>query len=128
MQIILCVVLCGCESWSLTLREERRLSVFENRVQRKVFGAEGEEITGEWRRPHNEELHDLYSSSNIIWVIKSIRMRWTGHLVHMSKTTAAYRVLVGIPDEKRPLGIAELRWEDNIKVDLQGFGGGHGLR
>jgi len=128
MQIILLVVLCGCETWSFTLREERRLSVFEYRVLRKIFGAEGDEITGEWRRLHKEELHDLYSSPNIIRVIKSIRMRWTGHVSRMGKSTAAYRVLVGIPDEKRPLGIAGLRWEDNIKIDLQEAGWEHGLR
>ena len=101
-----------------TLREERRLSVFKKRVLRKIFGAEGDEKTGEWRRLHNEELHDLYSSPYIIRVIKSIIRRWTGHVARMGRSTTAYRVLVGMPDEKRPLGIAGLRWENNIKIYL----------
>jgi hypothetical protein len=80
--------------------------VFEYGGLRKIFGTEGDEITGEWRILHNEELHDLYSSPNIIRVIKSITMRWTDHVTRMGKSTAAYRILVGISDEKRPLEIA----------------------
>ena len=88
----------------------------------------GDEITGEWRRLHNEELHDLYSSSNTIRVIKSIRMKSTGLVARMWKSTAACKVLVGIPDEKRPLGRPRRRWENNIKMNLQEVGcRGHGL-
>jgi hypothetical protein len=76
--IILPVVWYGCETWSLTLREEHRLRVFENRALRRIFGPKRDGVTGEWRRPHNEELNDLYSSPNIIRVIKSRRMRWDG--------------------------------------------------
>ena len=80
---VMAVVLYGCETWSLTLREERRLSVFENRVLRKVFGPKRDEVTGEWRKLHNKELNDLYSLPNIVWVIKSRRMRWAGHVARM---------------------------------------------
>ena len=83
--VILPVVLYGCETWSLTLREERKLRVFENRVLRKIFGPRRDEVTGEWRRRHNEELNDLYSSPNIVRVIKSIRMRWAGHVARMGE-------------------------------------------
>ena len=76
--VILPVVLYGCETWSLTLREERRVRVFENRVLRGIFGPERDEVIGEWRKIHNKELSDMYSSTNIIWVIKSRRMRWVG--------------------------------------------------
>ena len=76
------VVLYGCETWS-TLREERKLRVFENMVLRRIFGPRRDEVTGEWRRLHNEELNDLYSSPSIIWVMKSRRMRWAGHVVYM---------------------------------------------
>jgi len=72
----------GCESWSLKLREERRLRVFENRVLRGIFGPKRDEVTGEWRKLHNEELNDLYSSPNIVQVIKSRRMRWAVHVAH----------------------------------------------
>ena len=80
---ILPVVLYGCETWSLTLREERTLRVFENMVLKRIFGPRRDEVTGEWRRLHNEELNDLYSSPNIVWVIKSRRMRWAGHVARM---------------------------------------------
>jgi hypothetical protein len=81
--IILPVVLCGCETWSLTLREEHRLRGFENRVLRGIFGPWRDEVTGEWRKLHNGELHNLYSSPDIIRQIKSRRVRWAGHVARM---------------------------------------------
>jgi hypothetical protein len=81
-------------------------------------------IAGEWRRLHNEELNDLYSSRNIIWVMKSRRMRWAGRVAHMGEKRGAYRILVGRPERRRPLGRPRCRWEDNIKVDLQEVGWG----
>jgi len=89
--IILFVILYGWETWSLTLREDRRLRVFENMVLRNIFGSKGDEVTGEWRKPHNEELNDLNTSPNIIRVIKSRRMRWAGHVAPMGKRREAYR-------------------------------------
>jgi len=83
--IILPVVLYGFETWSLVLREERKLRVFENMVLRRIFGPRRDEVTGEWRRLHNEELNDLYSSPNIVRVIKSRRMRWAGHVTRMGE-------------------------------------------
>jgi hypothetical protein len=80
------MVLYGCETWSLTLREERRLRVFENRVLRRIFGRKRDEVTGDWRKPHNEELHNFYSSPNIIRMIKSRRMRRAGHVARMEET------------------------------------------
>jgi hypothetical protein len=79
------VVLYGCETWSLTLREEHKLRVFKNRVLRRIFGPKRAGVTGGWRKLHNEELHDLYSSPSIIRIIKSRRMRWAGHMVRMGK-------------------------------------------
>jgi hypothetical protein len=108
------------------LREERRLRVFENRVLRRVFGPKRNEVTGEWRKLHNEELKDLYSLPNIVWVVKSRRMRLAGHVARMGEDRGVYRVLMGKPEEKRPLGRPRRRWEDNIKIDLQEVGGGHG--
>jgi hypothetical protein len=78
--IILPVALYGCETWSLTLREEHRLRVSENRVLRRIFGSKRDKVTGEWRKLHNEELHNLYSSPDIIRQVKSRRMRWAGHV------------------------------------------------
>jgi hypothetical protein len=124
--IILPVVLYGCETWSLTLRQERRLMVFENRVLRRAFGRKRDEVTGEWRKLHNEELSDLYSLTNIVRVVKSRRMRWTGHVARMGEGGGVDRVLVEKPEGKRPLGRPRSRWEDNIKTDLQEVRGGCG--
>jgi hypothetical protein len=120
--VVLHVALYGCETWSVTLREEQRLRVFENRMLRRIFGPKRGEATGEWRRLHNEELNDLYSSPNIR-VIKSRRIRWAGHEACMGKR-GAYRILVGRPEGRRPLGRPRRRWEDNIKMNLQEVGWG----
>jgi len=117
--IILPVVLYGCETWSLTLREERSLRVFENRVLRRIFGSERDEVTGEWRKQHNEELNDLYCSPNILRVIKSRIMRWAGHVERVGKGRGVYRVLMGKREGKKPFGRSRRRWEDNIKMDIQ---------
>ncbi|KAJ4450954.1 hypothetical protein ANN_02389 [Periplaneta americana] len=98
--VILPVVLYGCETWTLTLREEHRLRVFENKALRKIFGAKRDEVTEEWRKLHNAELHALYSSPDIIRNIKSRRLRWAGHVALMGESRNAYRVLVGRPEEK----------------------------
>jgi len=92
------------ETWSLTLREERKLRVFENVVLMRIFGPRRDEVTGEWRRLPNEELNDKYSSPNIVPVIKSRRMRWAGHVARMGEESGVYRVLVGKPEGKRPPG------------------------
>jgi len=120
--VILSLVLYGCETWSLTLREERRLRVFENRVLRRIFGPKRDEVTGEWRRLHNEELNDLYCSPNILRVIKSRRMKWAGHVVRMGEGRGVYRILVGKPEGKRALGRSRCRLEDNNKMNLQEVG------
>jgi hypothetical protein len=98
------VVLYGFETWSLTLREEHRLRVFENRVLRRIFRTKTDEMTREWRKLHNEELRDLYSSPRIIRIIKSRRMRWAGQVTRMGEKRNAYRLLVGKPEGKGPLG------------------------
>ena len=121
--IIFPVVLYGCETWSLTLREERGLRVFENRAVRRVFGPKRDEVTGKWRKLHNEELSDLYSLPNIVRVVESRRMSWAGHVARMGEGRGVHRVLVGKPEGKKPLGRPRLRWEDNIKMDLQEVGG-----
>jgi hypothetical protein len=120
--IILPFVLYGCETWSLTLREEQRLRVFENRVLRRILGPKRDEATGDWRRLHNEELHDLYASPNIIRVIKSRRLRWAGHVARMGEERGAYRILVGRPEGRRPLGRPRRRWVDDIKMDIREVG------
>jgi len=106
------------------LREECRLRVFESRVLRRVFGPKMDEVTGEWRKLHTEELRDLYSLPYIIRVVKSRRMRWVGHVAHMGERRGAHRVLVGKPEGKRPLGRPRCRLEDNIKMNLWEVGGG----
>jgi hypothetical protein len=93
-----------CETWSLTLRKEQRLRVFENRVLRRIFGPKRDEVTGEWRKLHSEELHILYSSPNIIRQINFWRMRWAGHVACMGEERKVYKVLVGKPEGKRPFG------------------------
>jgi hypothetical protein len=124
--IILPVVLYGCETWSLTLREKRRLRMFENRVLRRVFGPKRDEVTGERRKLHNEELNDLYSLPNIVRVVKSRRMRWAGHVARVGEDRGVHTVLVEKPEGKRPLGRPRRRWEDNTKMDFQEVGGGGG--
>ena len=95
----------------------------ENRVLKRIFGPKRDEVTGEWRKIHNE-LSDLYCSPSILRVIKSRRMRWAGHVARMGEGRGVYRVLVGKPEEKRPLGRPRRRWEDNTKMDLQEVGCG----
>jgi hypothetical protein len=97
------VVLHGCETWSLTLREKYRLRVFENRVLRRIFGPKRDEVTGGWRKLHNEELYNLYSPLSKIRMIKSRRMRWAGHVARMGEKRTAYRNLVRMPEGKSPL-------------------------
>jgi hypothetical protein len=116
------VVLYGCEAWSLTLREEHRLKVFESRVLRRIFGAKRYEVTGQCRKLHNGELHNLYSSPDIIRQIKSRRMRWTEHVARMGEGRNAYRVLVGKPEGKSSLERPRRRWEYGIQNDLGEIG------
>jgi hypothetical protein len=110
--VILPVVLYGCETWSLTLREEHRLWVL-----RRIFGPKRDKVTGVWRKLHTEELHDLYCSPAIVRVIKLRRMIWMGHVAHVGEGRGVYRVLVGKPERKRPLRRPSCRWEDNINSD-----------
>jgi hypothetical protein len=105
------------------LREECRLRVFENRVLRRIFGPQRDEVIGEWRRLHNKELYALYSSSDIIRVIKSRRLRWAGHVVRIRRR-GTYRDLVGKSEGRRPLGRPRRRWEDNIKINIREIGWG----
>jgi hypothetical protein len=96
--------------------------VFENRVLRKIFGPKRDEETGEWRKLHNEELHNLYSSPDIIRQVKSRRMRRAGHVARMGEERKVYKVLVGKPEGKRPLGRPRRRWENGIRMDLREIG------
>ena len=107
------------------MREERKLRVFENMVVRRIFGSKRDEITGEWRRLHNEELNGLYSSPNIVRVIKSRRMRWAGHVARMGEERVVYRVLQGKPEGRRPLGRPRRRCVNNIRMDVQVVGCGY---
>jgi hypothetical protein len=122
--MILLVTLYVRETWSVTLREEHRLRVFENRVLRRIFGPERGEVTGECRKLHSGEPHNLYSSPDIIMQIKSRRMRWVGHVSCMGERRNVYRVLVGKPEGKRPLEIPMRRWEYGIRMDLEEIGWG----
>jgi hypothetical protein len=119
--VILPVVLYGCETWSLTLEEDHRLRVFKNRVLRRIFGPKREE-DGPWRKFHNDALHNLYSSPNVVTVIKSRGMRWAGHVARIGEGRGVYRVLLVRPEGKRPLGRPRRRWENNIKMDLREIG------
>jgi hypothetical protein len=119
--VIFPLVLYACKTWSLMLRVEHRLGVFENRVLRRIFGPKREE-DGLWRKLHYDEFHSLYSSPNIVRVIKSRKMKWAGHVAHMGEGRGVYRVLVGRPKGRRPLGRPRCRWEDNIKMDIREIG------
>ena len=109
--VILPVVLYGCEAWSLTLREEGRLRIFENRILRQIFGP---------KRLHNGGLHSLYRSPNIVRVIKSRRLRWARHVVRKEEGRSGFKMLTGKPTGKRTLVRPRRRWEDNIRMDLKG--------
>ena len=101
------------------MSEERRLRVFDNRVLRRIFEPKRDEVTGEWRKLHNEEISDLYCSPNIIWLIKSRRTRWADHVAFMGERRGTYRVLEGKSEAKNPVGSHRCWWEHNIKMDLQ---------
>ena len=101
------------------------MRVFENMVLKRIFGPRRDEVRGEWRRLHNEELNVLYSSPNIARVIKLRRMRWAGHVARMGEERGTYKVLVGKPEGKTPLGRPRRRWVDNIRMDLQEVGCGY---
>jgi hypothetical protein len=116
MTIILPVALHRCETWSLTLR------VFENRVLKRIFEPKRDELTGKWRKLHNEELHDLYSSPSIIRIMKSRRMRWAVHVARKGEKRNWYRLLVGKPEGKRPLRRPRRWWMENIMMDLVELG------
>jgi hypothetical protein len=103
------------------------MRIIENRVLRRIFGPTRDEVTGEWRKLHNGELHNLYSSPDTIRQIKSRRMRWAGHVARMGEGRKVYRVLVGKPEGKRQLGRPRRRWEDGIKMDLREIGWGCGV-
>jgi hypothetical protein len=123
--IILPVVLYECETWSLTLREEQRLRMFQNRVLRRIFGSNRDDMMGEWKKLHSMELHNLYSSPNIIRQIKSRRAR---HMARRGEDRNVHKALVGKPKGKRPLGRPRLRWEDRIRMVLRQTGWGVWMR
>jgi hypothetical protein len=118
----LLLLLYGCETWSLTPREEHKLRVFENRVLRRIFGPKRDEVTGEWRKLHSEELHNLYSSPGIIRRVKSRQVRWAEHVARMGEERNVYKVSVGKPEGKRPLGRPRRRWEDGVRMYLRVIG------
>jgi hypothetical protein len=107
---------------ALTVREEHKLRAFENRVLKRIFEPKRDRVRGGWRKLHNEELHNLYSSPSIIRIIKSRRIRWAGHVARMGEKRNVYRLLVGKPEGKRPLARPRRRWIDNIKMELLEIG------
>jgi hypothetical protein len=126
---ILPLVLYGCGTWSLTLREELMLRVFENRVLRRIFGLKWDEVTEEWRKLHNEELQDLYCSPNIFRLIKSRRMRLAGHVARMGNRRGVYRILVGnqrerdhLEDTGVDMSIIFGKWDDGVWTGSTGSG------
>jgi hypothetical protein len=125
--IILPVILYGCETWSLALREEHRLSAFENRVLRRIFGPKRDEVTGEWRRLHNEELNDLYSSPSIIRVFKSRRMMWAGHVARMGEGRDATGFWWGDLKEGDHLEDPGVDWRIILKRIFKEWERGHGV-
>ena len=108
----------GYTLFEVTLREESRLSVFENRILRRILELKRDE-NGEWRRFHSKELHSLYRSPNIVRVITSIRLRWAGYVARREEGRSAFKILTGKPTGKRPLGRPRRRWEDNIRMELE---------
>ena len=118
-------MLYGCETWSLTLREESRLRGFENRILRRIFGPK-RDVDGEWRRLHNEDRHSLYRSPNMVRAIKSRRLRWASHIARMKEGRSTFKILTYSPTGKRPLGRFRHGWKGNIRIDLPGFTG-HGV-
>jgi hypothetical protein len=125
--IILSVVLYGCETWSLTLREQHRPRVFENRVLRRIFGPKRDEVTGEWRKLHGGSFIICTRHQILLGRSNQLRgMRWAGHVALMGEGGNVYRVLVGKPEGKKPLERPRRRWEDGIEMDLREIGGGMG--
>jgi len=127
----------GCETWSLTLKEELRLRMLENWALRRIFGPRGDEVTKEWRKVHKEELDDLYIPPNNFRMIKSRRIPWAGHVARMGERRSVYRVLVGKPDGKRPFGDPDLdgsiilkwifrKWNVVLRTGSSWFGIGTG--
>jgi len=122
--IILPLVLYGCEAWSLTLREESKLRVFENMVLRRIFGPRRDEVKGEWRRSHNEELNDLYSSPNIVRVIKLRKMRWAGHVARVGEERGCIGSWWGSRRERDHWGDLGVDGWIILRMDLQEVGCG----
>jgi hypothetical protein len=122
--IILPFLLYGCEMWSVTLRAQHGLRVFENRVLRRICGSKRDDVTGERTKLHNEELHNLYSSQNIISYIKSTRMKWVGHVARVGEETKVYKALMEKPEGNRLIGRSRRRQEDGIRMDLGETGWG----
>jgi hypothetical protein len=114
------VVPYGCETWTPTLKEEHKLRVFENRVLRRIFGLKRDRVTGRWRKLHNDDMHDLYSSPSIIRIIKSRGTRRVGHVTQMGEKRSTYMLLVGKPEGNRPPGRPKHRWVDGSFTDRIG--------